>query len=64
MRSISLSEVAPWVRSEILSPERDRPIVAVATRPSTGRFSIDPGVPEERFGEWADVVAIETGEAA
>jgi predicted RNA-binding protein with RPS1 domain len=62
MRFLQPSEVADWVRSELLGP-RTRPIVAVTTHPSSGRFWIDPSVLEERLGEWADVVALETGDA-
>lgn len=62
MKLLQPSEVADWVRSELLDPERERPIVAVTTNPSTGRFWVDPSALEERLGEWADVVALETGD--
>jgi predicted RNA-binding protein with RPS1 domain len=63
MRSLQPSEIGDWVRSELLDPQRSRPIVAVTTSPSTGRYWIEPGGFEERIGEWADVVALETGDA-
>lgn len=51
------------MRSELLDARRVRPIVAVTTHPSSGRFLIEPHALEERVGQWADVVAFETGEA-
>lgn len=63
MRFLPPSEVGDWVRSELLDPRRGRPIVAVTTHPPSGTFWIDPGALEQRFGEWADVVALETGDA-
>jgi len=63
MKSLLPSEIGEWVRSELLDPERKRPIVALTTQPSTGRFWIDPNALEQRIGEWADVVGLETGDA-
>jgi len=63
MRFLQPAEIDDWVRSELLDPERRRPIVALTTSTSTGRYWIDPNSLEERLGEWADVVALETGDA-
>ena len=63
MRSLPASDVGSWVHSELLDAKRTRPIVAVTTHPSTGLFLVDPDLLEARVGQWADVVALETGEA-
>lgn len=62
MRHLSAEDVRTWVQEELLSPTRSRPIVAVTTYPSTGRFLIAPSTIEERIGKWADVVALDTGD--
>jgi len=63
VKSLQPSEIGDWVCSVLLSSERKRPVVALTTQPSTGRFWIDPSTVEQRIGEWADVVALETGDA-
>ncbi len=63
MKFLRPSEVAEWVRSDLLASNRQRPVVAVTTNPGTGRYWIDPSVLEGKVGEWADVIALETGDA-
>lgn len=63
MKFLRPSEVAGWVQSELLDAQRQRPIVAVTTSPATGRYWIEPSLLEATLGEWADVVAFETGDA-
>jgi hypothetical protein len=63
MRILNASEVADWVRDELTSPARDRPIIAVTTRPHDGGAWVDPHALEEAIGAHADVVLLETGDA-
>lgn len=63
MRVLRSSEVADWVQFELLAPQRQRPIVAVTTSPATGRYWIEPSLLEATLGEWAELVAFETGDA-
>jgi len=63
MKFLRPSDVAEWVRSDLLASNRQRPVVAVTTNPGTGRYWIDPSVLEGKVGEWADVIALETGDA-
>ena len=63
MKLLQPSDVAEWVRSDLLASNRMRPVVAVTTNPATGQYWIDPSVLEGNVGEWADVVALETGDA-
>lgn len=63
MRILTAPEVAAWVRDELLNPARERPIVAVTTRPHDGDTWIDPDKLDEAIGNLADVVLLETGDA-
>lgn len=60
-RTLSPEEIPAFVRDRLLDPER--PVVAVTTNYSTGRYLVDVGQLEERLGAHAEVVAIETGDA-
>jgi predicted RNA-binding protein with RPS1 domain len=63
MRILNATEVADWVRDELLNAERERPIVAVTTRPHDGKSWVDPRALDEAIGTTADVVYLETGDA-
>jgi hypothetical protein len=63
MKFFRPSDVAEWVRSDLLTSNQQRPVVAVTTNPGTGRYWIDPSVLEGKVGEWADAIALETGDA-
>ncbi len=63
MRILNATEVADWVRDDLLNARRERPIVAVTTRPHDAMSWIDPRELEEAIGSAADVVYIETGDA-
>ena len=63
MKSILPSGVRTWVRTELFDPKRTRPVVAITTNSSLGRFLVDPDHLRQQLGELADVVTIETGDA-
>lgn len=63
MRILNATEVAAWVRDELLNPARERPIVAVTTRPHDGGVWTDPRALDEAIRAFADIVFIETGDA-
>jgi exosome complex RNA-binding protein Csl4 len=63
MRILATSEVAEWVRDDLLNPARERPIVAITTRPRDGGTWINPNRLDEAVGGHADVVVLETGDA-
>src|SRR5690242_20707993 len=63
MRILNATEVADWVRDELLNTERERPIVAVTTRPHDGQSWVDPRALDEAIGATANVVYLETGDA-
>ena len=60
-RSLSPDDVQAFVE-HLLSPGRDRPVVAVSTVMATRRPWVDPGQLAARLGDRAEVVLIETGE--
>jgi hypothetical protein len=62
MRILNAPEVADWVRNELLSPARERPTVAVTTRPHDGGAWVDPRALDEAIGALADIVFLETGD--
>ncbi len=64
VRSVSSADAAGFVRDVLYSRTRARPVVAVSTKGKAGNFLLDPAVLAEALGDRADVVTIETGEAA
>ena len=63
IRRLAASEIAAFVRDDLLSPARTRPVVAVTTNPNTPAAALDAERLAGDVGGAADVVAIETGEA-
>lgn len=62
-RRLPASEIAAFVRDDLLAPARTRPVVAVTTNPNTPAAALDAERLAGDVGGAADVVAIETGEA-
>lgn len=62
MRVLETAEVEAWVRDVLLSPNREKPIVAVTTRPRTGNPWIEPTELSKALDGLADVVCLETGD--
>jgi len=62
MRALEAQEVEAWVREVLLSPRREKPVVAVTTRPRTGATWLEPKELAEALGDLADVVCLETGD--
>ncbi|MCA9627793.1 MAG: hypothetical protein KC766_09010, partial [Myxococcales bacterium] len=62
MRVLEAADVAPWVRETLLNPGREKPVVAVTTRPRTGSTWLEPKELAAALGESADVVCLETGD--
>src|SRR5262245_29514588 len=60
-RRIETSEVEAFVRGEVLSPARKRPIVAVSTPFRSQAPLLDVEELARRIGEAADVVVVATG---
>ena len=59
---LEAADVAPWVRETLLNPGREKPVVAVTTRPRTGSTWLEPKELAAALGESADVVCLETGD--
>jgi hypothetical protein len=62
MRVLEAADVAAWARDVLLNPRREKPIVAVTTRPRTGGSWLDPKELASTLAGLADVVCLETGD--
>ena len=63
MKVLEATDVEAWVREVLLNPQRERPVVAVTTRPRTGSTWLEPTEVAAALKGAADVVCLETGEA-
>ncbi|HED64407.1 MAG TPA: hypothetical protein ENJ09_02520 [Planctomycetes bacterium] len=63
MNRIRPGSVPGWVRDVLLSPERDKPVVAVTTPPKRRDPWMDPELLEASLEGAADVVLLQTGKA-
>ncbi|MCB9609847.1 MAG: S1 RNA-binding domain-containing protein [Polyangiaceae bacterium] len=62
MKVLETAEIGPWVHDVLLNPQREKPVVAVTTRPRTGSTWLEPKELAASLGDLADVVCLETGE--
>ena len=63
MKSVLSSDVCSWVRTELFNPKRTRPVVAITSNSSLGKYFIDPQHLEQQLKDLAEVVMLETGDA-
>jgi len=63
VRRLTATEIASFVRDELLSPGRTRPVIAVTTNPHDPPAAVDAARFALDVGGTADVVALDTGEA-
>lgn len=63
VRRLTASDVAEFVRNELLSPARTRPVVAITTNPHAPAAAVDADRLSIDLGDAAEIVAFETGEA-
>jgi predicted RNA-binding protein with RPS1 domain len=62
VRALSSAEIEAFVRDELLSPARDRPVVALTTRADADGTWLDPEALERELAGAAEVVVLETGD--
>jgi|GEM_PF-2246505 len=63
VRRLTAPEIAAFVRDELLSPGRTRPVVAITTNPHYPAATLNADRLASDLGGAADVVALETGDA-
>lgn len=64
VKPVSAAEAPAFVRGVLFSRARSKPVVAISSKGRAGNFLLDPAAAAEALGDRADVVTIETGEAA
>lgn len=62
VKVLEAADVRAWVRDVLLNPQRERPVVALSTRPRTGSTWLEPKELDDAVGDLADVVCLETGD--
>ena len=62
-RRLTAADLAAFVRDELLSPARARPVVAVTTNPHHPAAALDADRLATELGAAAEVISLETGEA-
>lgn len=62
MRVLETADVSAWVRDVLLSTSREKPIIAVTTRPRTGSPWLEPTELAKELDGLAEIVCLETGD--